>query len=244
MKHKCFVLLIPALGLAASGCATKSYVQETVGQSQARLGAQIAEQGKRVDEQARRVDEQTTRVESQAKQLDEMGGRFTKLETSVDEAGNIARSATTKADEAASRADEAQSRVSKLLANRNKRAVVETINVHFGVDRADLTDAAQTALAELIKELAAKPELVVELEGYADSRGGVEYNLRLSERRAEAVRRFLVTHGVDLSRVEWIGMGKLPDHGAKAARAKNRRVTLRLMLPEDQAAAAPTTSMR
>src|SRR5712691_4107949 len=209
MRGSGIALLIPALVLTGAGCATKAFVRETIGQSQAKVDAQISEQNGRVEEQARRAD-------AQSKSLEDMGGRFTKIETSVDEFGNIARSASTKADDAAQRAEEASTRVSRLLANRNKRTVVETINVQFGFDRADLTDAAQTALAELIKELAENPTLVVDLEGYTDSLGPVDHNLRLSERRVETVRRFLVAHGVELPRINWIGMGEARDKGAKA----------------------------
>ena len=230
MRNSGIALLIPALVLAGAGCATKAYVRE----SQAKLDARIGEQSQRVGEQAKRADDQGKRLDTQSKQLGEMGGRFTKIETSVDEFGNIARSASTKADDAAQRAEEASTRISRFVANRNKRKVVETINVQFGFDRADLTDAAQTTLAELIKELAENPALVVDLEGYTDSLGTVEHNLRLSERRVETVRRFLVAHGVELPRINWIGMGEVPDKVSKAERAKNRRVTVRMLLPADE----------
>ena len=230
MRNGGIALLIPALVLAGAGCATKAYVRE----GQVKLDARIGEQGKRVEEQARRADEQGKRLDAESKQLEEMGGRFTKVETSVDEFGNIARSASTKADDAAQRAEEVSTRISRLVANRNKRKVVETINVQFGFDRADLTDAAQTMLAELIKELAENPALVVDLEGYTDSLGTVEHNLRLSERRVESVRRFLVAHGVELPRINWIGMGEVPEKSSKAERPKNRRVTMRLLLPADE----------
>jgi outer membrane protein OmpA-like peptidoglycan-associated protein len=220
MRQRTLALLVPALVLAGTGCATKDYVREVVGQSQAQTDTRIGEQTKRIDDQAAQV----ARVD---KQLGEVGGHVTKLETSVDEFGNIARTAVTKADEAMARADEVGTRVSRALGDRSKRTLVETIHVQFGLDHADLTDAAQTALAELIKELAENPALTVDLEGYTDSTGSVQHNLQLADRRAEAVRRFLVAHGVDLSRINWIGMGELKG----PERAKNRRVTVRLMLP-------------
>jgi OOP family OmpA-OmpF porin len=106
---------------------------------------------------------------------------------------------------------------------------VETLHVPLGLDRADLSDEAQTALAALIKELADNHELTVDLEGYTDASGPAVHNERLSERRVGAVRRFLVQHGVDLARINWIGMGEL----SEGDRAKNRRVTVRMMLPGD-----------
>ncbi len=181
MRNEAFALLLAALVVPAAGCASKDYVRAVVGQSQAKLDAELREQGQILSAQVRRLDAETARAEAQAKQLSEMGGRFAKLETSVDEFGNISRSASAKADEAVARAEEIQTRVSRLLTNRGKRRLVETIQVHFGLDRA----------------------------------------------------RFLAAHGVDLSRINWIGMGMLQDKGSPAERAQNRRVTLRLMLPEE-----------
>jgi outer membrane protein OmpA-like peptidoglycan-associated protein len=241
MRNEVLALLVAALVVPAAGCATKEYVREVVGESQTKLDTQLREQAQLVSGQGKRLDAETARIDAQGKQLEDMGGRFTKLETSVDEFGNIVRTASTKADEAVARADEVGKRVSRLLANASKRRVVETIQVHFVFNRADLTDATQTSLAALIKELAENPALTVDLEGYTDSLGPADYNVGLSERRVEAVRRFLVAHGVELSRVNWIGMGKLQG-GSPAERAKNRRVTLRLMLPEDQPTAQQSSS--
>jgi outer membrane protein OmpA-like peptidoglycan-associated protein len=239
MRYLGIALLAPAFALAAYGCATKSYVREVAGQTEAKLDSQLGDQSKRVDAHARRIDEQATRVNAQGKQLEEVGGRFTKIETSVDEFGNIARTATSRADEAYTRAEEVNKRVTKLVASRHQRKLVETIHVQFGLDRADLTDGAQTALAELIKELVGNPTLEVDLEGYTDALGTREHNLQLSERRVAAVRRFVVQRGVDLSRINWIGMGELTDKGTKAD-PKNRRVTVRLMLPTDDMTAQQT----
>src|SRR5256885_7783930 len=138
----------------------------------------------------------------------------TKLETTVDETGNIARRAGAKGAEAAAGIDEVNTRVSHLWANRNARQLVETVEVQFAFDRADLSDGAQTTLAALIRELAENPALTVDLEGYTDRRGTPAHNVRLSEQRAAAVRRFLVGHGVELSRINWIGLGELGGAGA------------------------------
>ena len=230
MRQTGVMLLGPTLAVLLTGCATKDFVRQMVSKSEVTLDAKIGEQGKRVDEQAQRIDEQAKTVDAHARQLDDMGARFTKLETTVDETGNIARRAGAKADEAAARIDEVNTRVSHLWANRNTRQLVETVEVQFAFDRADLSDGAQTALAALIRELAENPALTVDLEGYTDRRGTPAHNLRLSEQRAAAVRRFLVGHGVELSRINWIGMGELGGTGGAADDAKSRRVTLRLML--------------
>jgi len=55
--------------------------------------------------------------------------------------------------------------------------------------------------------LQGNPTLVVELGGYTDPKGTVDYNYGLSQRRVEAVRRFLVEKGIPLSRVQAVGLG-------------------------------------
>jgi outer membrane protein OmpA-like peptidoglycan-associated protein len=230
MRYTGIALLGPILAFALTGCATKDFVRQMVSKSEVALDAKIGEQGQRIDEQTQRIEAQAKTVDTHSQQLDTMGTRVAKLETTVDETGTIARQASAKADEASARVDEVSARVTKLLANRNARQLVETIEIQFAFDRADLSDGAQTALAALIRELAENPALTVDLEGYTDRRGTADYNVRLSERRAAAVRRFLVQHGVDLFRINWIGMGERTPTGTAADDAKSRRVTLRLMV--------------
>jgi outer membrane protein OmpA-like peptidoglycan-associated protein len=63
----------------------------------------------------------------------------------------------------------------------------------------------------VVKELEAVPTLVVKLGGFTDPKGTKSYNYALAQRRVEAVRRFLADKGVQLSRVQAIGMGPLDD---------------------------------
>jgi peptidoglycan-associated lipoprotein len=154
--------------------------------------------------------------------------RFARTEATLVEVGDGARVAKGRADEAYGRADEVNTRVSRLWNNRHKRDVVETLHVQFGFDRSDLTDGAQTALIAISKELKENPLLSVDLEGYTDQTGPREYNVGLSQRRVESVRRFLVGHGADLSRIYYVGLGPL--NGAKEQPALQRRVTVRVMI--------------
>jgi OOP family OmpA-OmpF porin len=67
----------------------------------------------------------------------------------------------------------------------------------------------------------------VTLEGHTDSVGSVEYNQRLSERRANAVRQYLIEKGIASSRIRVVGYGKLrpiADNKTDDGRAINRRV--------------------
>jgi outer membrane protein OmpA-like peptidoglycan-associated protein len=69
----------------------------------------------------------------------------------------------------------------------------------------------------------------VQVEGYTDSVGSDEYNQKLSENRANAVRDFLVTQGVQPTNITAAGYGKtkpVADNSTSAGRAQNRRVNL------------------
>jgi peptidoglycan-associated lipoprotein len=98
--------------------------------------------------------------------------------------------------------------------------------VFFTVDSADLDDAGRqttSANAELLKK---NPRWVVTIEGHCDERGTAEYNLALGERRATAVKTFLISLGVSPDRVRTISYGKeFPFDPGKTeeAMAKNRR---------------------
>ena len=103
--------------------------------------------------------------------------------------------------------------------------------VHFGFDDAAVRSADQAAL-ERFAQVAAKhyPGANITIEGFADPAGSTQYNLRLSRERADAVRDYLVTKGLDGSLLKTVGYGesRLVKPGAKATDAGaelNRRVT-------------------
>jgi outer membrane protein OmpA-like peptidoglycan-associated protein len=76
--------------------------------------------------------------------------------------------------------------------------------------------------------------LVVDLEGYTDSTGDAAYNVQLSQRRVEAVRRFLAEKGVEIHRLSSIGLGEarpVANNQTRAGRDQNRRVAIRLFGP-------------
>jgi outer membrane protein OmpA-like peptidoglycan-associated protein len=137
----------------------------------------------------------------------------------------------TKADGAMAKAGGADSRLTRLWSNRYNQKAVDTVEVYVAFDKADLSDGSQTALVGVVKELQASPTLVVRLGGFTDPKGTRDYNYSLAQRRVEAVRRFLVEKGVELSRVQAIGMGPLED--SSTPESKKRRVTVTLMTDSD-----------
>lgn len=99
--------------------------------------------------------------------------------------------------------------------------------IQFAWDSAVLDSTQQTVLADVVKALLADVSYHVEIDGHASSEGQVEHNNRLSLKRANAVRDFLVANGVDGSRLTTKGFGsKVPvaDNSTEAGRVQNRRV--------------------
>jgi outer membrane protein OmpA-like peptidoglycan-associated protein len=213
--------VVPAIVLAASGCATKDWVKTLVGQKE-------AEMGQRVDTRVGAVE---GKVGEQGQKVTWIESKLGTVETTAGDARTRADAAHTRAETAQTRADEVNERLTRLWSSRHKRQLVETIHVQFGFDKWVLSDGAQTALLQVIKDLQANPNLSVDLEGYTDPTGPQAYNIGLSQRRVEAVRRFLIDQGAEMPRIHSVGRGPL--NGKTEDPAKQRRVTLKLMLAQD-----------
>ncbi|MGH7308755.1 MAG: OmpA family protein [Candidatus Rokuibacteriota bacterium] len=224
MRHigTCVLVLIGVVALT-TGCATKKWVKEVVGQQEVQTDQKLA----RTDAESR---QQSARIVEHADRLNSMGTKVDGLERSVGDVSDRANTALGKADTALGKADETDKRLTRLWSQRHTRQQVETAAVHFGFDRWDLDDGAQTALLTIVQELQKNPRLTVDLQGYTDPVGTQNYNIGLSQRRVEAVRRYLVKQGVEQPRIQAVGMGPVLDRDSKEGAAKRRRVSVNLML--------------
>lgn len=107
--------------------------------------------------------------------------------------------------------------------------VVIDTTFYFEFDSSDLTTAARAALMLHAEQLSASPRSV-RLEGHADERGSREYNMALGERRANAVRDYLVLQGVDAASIETVSYGEESPAemgSGEMSWSKNRRVELK-----------------
>ena len=113
-------------------------------------------------------------------------------------------------------------------------AAAESVNsadtvFYFAFDKAVLSDDSRAALVENAQFLMSNPR-AVRLEGHADERGTREYNMALGERRANAVKDFMIMQGVSGSMIEVISYGEeqAASFGSSAAAwSMNRRVELK-----------------
>jgi OmpA-OmpF porin, OOP family len=214
-------VVLPAALLLVSGCATKKWVTEYVGKEKVEIDQRFTGVDRKMADETQRVDGKVDRVDT----------RLKSAEGTLSQTTATAKGAKDRADSAYSKADDTNSRLTRLWSNRNVRNQVETYQVLFGFDKWDLNDNAQTTLVAIIKEMKDNPSLTVDLQGYADPVGSYPYNVGLSQRRVESVRRFLVEKGIELPRINLIGLGPIAEKGTP--NAEKRKVTVKVMVHKE-----------
>lgn len=192
------------LGLAATlailpGCATKQYVSAEVEKSSVKSEKRITDVESQVEQTQTRVNDHEQRI--------------TALDKSTRDA--IARAAE----------------AGKLAQGKfNYSVVLSDDKAHFPVNGHDLSKEAEEQLDEFVERLKTDNKNVfIEIQGHTDSTGSTEYNMRLGQERADAVRLYLNQKGVALNRLSTISYGEtqpVDSNKSKDGRSKNRRVVI------------------
>jgi len=171
---------------------------------------------------ARRETDVKTREAEQARRAAEARARDAEARARELEQGRR------QTDEIDSKAAALANELQNLKAQRTDRGVVLTIgDVLFAAGKAEVGPGAQRSVDKLADFLKAYPKRTVLIEGHSDNLGHEEYNIRLSQQRAEAVRDLLVARGVAVQRIRTKGYGsKFPivDNESAVGRQQNRRV--------------------
>ena len=111
----------------------------------------------------------------------------------------------------------------------------------FGFDKYQLTKDAQSDLDKLAGDVKADKRFFIAVEGYTDKTGSAQYNETLSRRRADSVVEYLVGHNdIPIYRIHMIGLGEqkpVEEGNTRAARAKNRRVEVKVFTADQVTAA-------
>jgi outer membrane protein OmpA-like peptidoglycan-associated protein len=196
------------------------------------------------------LDRRVTGVDSRVSTVD---SRVTSLDTKTNEGFNAVRGEvrtvdqrlTTAAADARTAADRAADAVNSLgskFQNRNQFDVSGEKTIQFKFDSATLDKQYATDLDEIAEVLLRNNDAIVVLEGRTDSVGNKDYNVRLGERRMEAVRRYLaVDKGVPVYKIHQISFGSekpIAENKTRDGREKNRAVTMTVLIPKLEGAVA------
>jgi peptidoglycan-associated lipoprotein len=103
-------------------------------------------------------------------------------------------------------------------------------DVRFGFNQSELTDNARSTLEGLLTQLKSENKnIFIEVQGHTDNLGTDDYNMKLGQERADAVRRYLSENGIPLHRISTISYGEgrpITDNKSKTGRSQNRRVVI------------------
>ncbi len=185
----------------------------------------------RVNPVENRVSSAETRVSQVEQNSQRLSGQIDELVAVSNSARGGARAAQATADAAVAGVNATNERISSL----DDYTQQERIAVNFRPGSATLLPEAKTQLDEIATKAMAARGYVLEVSGYTDANGSVERNRVLSQRRADAVIRYLVeNHRIPLRRIVTpYGYGEsqaIADNRSREGRAQNRRVEIRMLV--------------
>ena len=216
-------ILVAVLAISGAGCAGVEWTEQMFAKRQVEVDERFVKVETGVQQQGARID----RVEVQVAKID---SRLTETQDRVRGTG-VTVSQPPSASPAPARTTVPEGRVARALPERmprSTRTLIGVFHVPFGFDSADIEPRAETALDAILTELRQNPSLTLDLEGSTDPVGQLDYNIRLSQRRVESVRRWLLGHGVERTRI--VGsMGRGPLVNASLNEGVKRRVMIKLM---------------
>jgi len=238
-----------ALSLLGTGCATKKYVAKTVAPVEQRVTGtetknteqdkQIASQGSEIQEMDRdlsKTKETLTDTTNTANQANAAAKAADQKATGAQEA---ASSAQQSADNAKTFAEQGLDRLGRTVDGLNKYQMAKSETVLFGVGRDALNADAKQQLDDLAKQANGMDRYVIEIQGFTDKTGPASYNDILSQRRAEAVARYLtIEYKIPVRSITMLGEGyaqPVADDKTRDGRKQNRRVEVKLWVPETSA---------
>ncbi|HSY07771.1 MAG TPA: OmpA family protein [Steroidobacteraceae bacterium] len=185
--------------------------------------ARIAEA--RARQEIAQAQEDRSRVQLQAREHE-----VQKARSAAESARNSAAAAQNEAAAAQTELAHARQELQDLQAKQTERGLVMTLgDVLFDTGQATLKPGADRALDRLSQFLKDSPGTHVIIEGHTDAVGTDDYNLALSQRRAQAVADALSARGVSTVRLETKGLGKsypVASNDTQAGRQQNRRVEI------------------
>jgi outer membrane protein OmpA-like peptidoglycan-associated protein len=228
--------------LLMGGCATKKYVQETTAPIQAKVdqvGTQTTQNGQQIQQTKTDLTTSINGVDEKAQ-----SGISAAKEQAMT-AQNSAQSAMSKATDASSLANQDSEEIKslrKVVENLDDYKQVADLTVPFAFNKYALTEKDRADLDSMVTSASKNKRYFIAVEGFTDSVGSREYNESLSRKRADAVTEYLVAkHDIPIYRIHMIGLGQekpVDDGHTRAARAKNRRVEIKVFSADESYSAS------
>ena len=126
------------------------------------------------------------------------------------------------------------------VAKVEKKKIVITKRIHFEFDKSVIRPISFRILDAVVDIMKENPDIrKVRVEGHTDSKGSDAYNIKLSQRRSNSVRDYLISHGIEADRLVGVGYGEtrpVATNDTAEGRAQNRRVEFTIL---DQEGIAP-----
>ena len=248
MKRLLIVLVLFATANFSTACvASKKFVRGEVKTSSDTLSSRIDTTNGEVKETRDSVDRVNQRVTGVDGKVSDLDSRTTAgLNTLKGDVQTVDQKAA-NANQKASDAQIAVNRTAgdlkvldKNFQNRNQFTVAGEKSVQFKFNSAVLDPSLNVALDEIAAAVMQTPDAIVVLEGRTDSMGDKDYNVKLGERRIEAVRRYLaVEKSVPVYKIHEISFGAakpIAPNDSRDGREKNRAVTMTILIPHTMTA--------
>ena len=236
MKKLLVVCLITLTAGFSSACvASRKFVRNEVKTSSDALNSRVDTTNGELKETRDNVDRVNQRVTT-------VDGRVTELDSKTAQGmsaikGDV-QAVDQKAGQATTLAQRATGEINTLdqkFQNRNQYSVLGEKAIQFKFDSDKLSDTFKTDLDQIADAVIQNPNAIVVLEGRTDSTGNGDYNVKLGERRVEAVRRYLaVDKNVPVYRIHVISLGAarpIASNDSRDGREKNRAVTISVLAP-------------
>src|SRR5271155_3543168 len=240
MKSTLLVAGAVTLSLLGTGCATKKYVAKTIAPVEQRVTGTETKN----TEQDKMLATQGTEIADLDKDLSRTKEKLADTDKKADGAQQAANGAQQSANNAKSFAEQGLDRLGKTIDGINKFQMTKNETVLFGVNKDSLSPDAKQQLDDLAKQASTLDRYVIEVQGFTDKTGPASYNDMLSQHRAEAVARYLTNqYKIPVRNITMLGEGyaqPVADDKTRDGRKQNRRVEVKLWVPETASASAKT----
>lgn len=236
------VLGVAGFLLVGTGCATKKHVRQVVAPVEARVGGvekKTADHASAIGE----IENNVSRVDERAMDADR---KAVAAGQSADRANQAATQAGSRADAAHQLAESSRARLGEVVENIDNYKMVGSESILFNLNKYNLTKEAQAQLDQSVEKIRNSKNYVLEIQGFTDKTGSAQHNLSLSQRRADAVVRYLtVKHQVPLRKINVLGVGEedtTADNTTREGRKQARRVEIKVFSLELGGASGQSTT--